>query len=37
MIHLAPSHKLTLEFVALSDELAARRKAAERVAQKRRA
>ena len=37
MIHLAPSHKLTLEFVALSDELAARRKAAERMAQKRRA
>lgn len=37
MIHLAPSHKLTLEFVALADELAARRGAAGREGQRRRA
>lgn len=37
MIHLAPGHKLTLEFVALADELTARRDEAEQTPAYRRA
>ena len=37
MIHLQPNHKLTLEYVALDAELTARRRAADKLAAKKRA